>query len=275
MEINLTATTVFSYSTNSSLDIDPTCPPYHPTPYITEKFWIVLVIGTTVCLCGIVTNLILVAILSKPCFKLSHMVYLQVLAGIDICILCAYIAVFSVSILYDYLNLLHLYVTWVHYVPYLNYIIRVVMLSSTYLIVAATTERFIEVRKIGRGRRHEISPRARKITISAVLLFAMVFRLPVLWEIKLSLNPFCSRNHFNHWQIEQTDLANDPTYRSYYVLYGDSFVRVFGPFFTLCIMNFLIVVRWRSALRHPNGNNNRRSTAKMYGIAVYCNPCVL
>ncbi len=114
MEANSTGTKVLSYSTNFTLDFGgPTCPPYYPTPCITEKFWLVLVVGTTVCLCGIGTNLTLAAILSKSCFKLSHMVYLQVLAGIDICILCAYIAVFSVSIIYDYFNLLFLYIAWV------------------------------------------------------------------------------------------------------------------------------------------------------------------
>ncbi len=252
-------------STNISTPIfDSNCPPYFPTKYLTEKFWIVLIVGTSVCLCGIAANVMLVASLSEPHFKQSHVIYWQVLAGIDICILCAYIAVFSVSILYDHLNLPFLYIIWVHYVPYLNYVIRVVMLASTYLIVAATAERLIEVTKIKSGKRHEISSRTRKITIFGVLLFAVIFRLPVLWEIKLGQNPFCAEDQFNHWELGQTELAKDQTYRTYYVLYAVSFVRTFAPFFTLCIMNFLIIFKWKAALNQPVRKKGQSSEKRFW-----------
>ncbi len=252
MESDLTtAVDPTTNSANITQIFDSSCPPYFPTQYITEKFWIVLVVGTSVSLCGIAANIMLLAALTKPYFKQSDVIYWQVLAGIDICILCAYIATFSMSILYDHLNLLFLYIIWVHYVPYLNYVIRVVMLASTYLIVAATAERLIEVTKIVSGKRHEISSRTQKITIFGVLLFAVIFRLPVLWEIKLSQNPFCAEDEFSHWELGQTDLAKDKMYQAYYVLYADSFVQAFAPFFTLCIMNFLIIFKWRAALRQP------------------------
>ena len=110
---------------------------------------------------------------------------LQVLAGIDISILCAYIAVFSVSVLVDSFEILWLYVLWAHYVPYLNYFIRVVMLAASYLIVAATAERLIEVSGMDKGGTSNISPRSRYWTIALVLLFAALFRLNALWEIEL------------------------------------------------------------------------------------------
>ncbi len=98
---------------------------YTDTPFMESKFWLILVFGGAVSLVGTLMNLFLCLVLSRKSMVHSYMVYLLLLAVLDIGILVTFIAVFPVQLLYDRFELLQLYLLWVNYVPYTHFLSKV------------------------------------------------------------------------------------------------------------------------------------------------------
>lgn len=107
------------------------------------KFILVVCIGTTLSFLSILESLLILFIfLSRAQFRISHLFYFSVLAGLDILLSVSYVALMSVQGLMIYYRSPLLARYWYSYLRVLFTLAHIWMTASSFLIVAATFERY-------------------------------------------------------------------------------------------------------------------------------------
>ncbi|VDK28077.1 unnamed protein product [Gongylonema pulchrum] len=109
---------------------------YEQPPLTDERFWLVTVFGTTVSIISIIENVFLKR------HRTTYNLYLMLLAFFDVFVSAAYVLLMSVNVLSDYLQSVSLMRLWFGYMVPIITISHIGMTSSSFLILAATFERY-------------------------------------------------------------------------------------------------------------------------------------
>ncbi|MCP9262526.1 hypothetical protein DINM_005902 [Dirofilaria immitis] len=116
---------------------------YYEANYVNERFWLVSIIGTSVATLSIIQNSFLFTVLIvNKAHRQSYVLYFILLAFFDILIAGAYIPLMSISQLADYFMSPLLLQAWYTYMIPMITISHIAMTSSSFLILAATFERY-------------------------------------------------------------------------------------------------------------------------------------
>ncbi|CAD6193599.1 unnamed protein product [Caenorhabditis auriculariae] len=115
---------------------------YPPAPMLEVRFWLVSVFGSTVSVISIVENIFLFLLFATRKRHRKENVYMMLLAFFDIFVSIAYVMLMSVNILADYLESPVLIQIWFSYMVPMITISHIAMSSSSFLIVAASFERY-------------------------------------------------------------------------------------------------------------------------------------
>lgn len=214
---------------------------YEPMEYLEEKLILVGIFGTSLSLMGMVLNTLAAYVLGRIVNRTSTpLVYMLALAILDFFFLIAYILLFTVQIYFDYHKDVQLYFLWNRYLSLVFVLSKFIQTASTYLIVMASVERFIDVV----GSCQKCSNSRRVIVVMGVLLFSIMFRGVSYWELVVRYNPKCSG--FESLSLELTEMPKNPAYK-YYSVYAINIVQVFLPFSLLLLLNLAIICRIRNA----------------------------
>lgn len=269
-----------SSSSNSLLNSSLADCLYEPMEYLKEKFVIVGVLGTFVCIVGMGLNLLAAYLLGRLVLRNpSPLLYLFTLALLDVYFLLGYILMFSVQIYFDYFHSLLLYQWWNAYLPVVFTLGKIVQTASTYLLVCASVERFMDVDGFC-GAHLKCFTLQRLTVILTVLTSAVVFRGIGYWALQVNYFPNCTG--FASHSVGPSELGMHPTYRNFN-FYSVSVFQVFLPFCVLLFMNTGIIFKIRRALvkqkvvfkrqsawQCSSEEKNLRSATKMLLSVISC-----
>lgn len=225
---------------NSTFNVTKECR-YEPLTYAEEKFYIITVFGSTVAFFGIFNNTVLVYLLSRPVLAASHVFYLLCLAIFDTFVAVSFILLFSVQPLFEITGNLWLYRVWFSYLKPIFTISHVTLTISTYLIVAASAERYLATML-----KKSCLPKDRLLITLFVVCFAVLSKGVVYWELDIIHYPNCTG--FEEWHLAPSDLVMEPMYKTAYVVWFRQIVHVFLPFFLLVFLNGAIILRLKRSL---------------------------
>lgn len=226
---------------------------YERMDFIDTKFMLVGCMGTTVAVLGILANSLLVYVFFRPSIRLSSVLYLAVLAMLDIWMLLTYILIFPMSTWYEYFMCLPLFRFWLFYVRPMLTISKIIQLASTYLIVSATMERFLT--QIG----FKCRTKKRAVVVASVLSASVILKWSTYLEIGIVDKPGCEG--FVEREVEPSPLAQNEIYRTVVSFYMTHIIQVFLPFAMLLVLNALIILRMKQGARLTR-NETVRSIAK-------------
>lgn len=221
---------------------------YEAESYMGEKMVVIVGFGTLIATVGIATNGILVYLfLSKRSYRRTHFVYMGALALNDIWVCICFVLLFVVKVLYDFIDSRWLYLLFHDYVRVLFTLTQIVQTASTYMIIAATAERFLAVFNMA-----QVSSTSRQGhrfgVIAAVLLFAFVSRMSTYFELVIIVMPECIAT-FKYLHLASRPFVHEEPYNTAYRLYFNNIVHIFLPFLLLLFFNVAILVKLRAALR--------------------------
>lgn len=219
---------------------------YEPMEYINEKMVIVGVLGTSIAILGMWLNGIAIWVLKDVVRQPpSPLIYLFTLAILDFFFMWQYILVMPVQIYFDYFNDFQLYELWNAYIIPFYTMGKITQTSATYLLVAASIERLMDVGGFFHPQT-TCSTAQRVMVILLVIFSSIAFRLISYWEIYVQFTPECQG--FARYSILRTELLMSSSYK-YYSFYAVNVFHVFLPFCLLLLLNIGIVYRVRTALQ--------------------------
>uniref|UniRef100_A0A915CL90 G-protein coupled receptors family 1 profile domain-containing protein n=1 Tax=Ditylenchus dipsaci TaxID=166011 RepID=A0A915CL90_9BILA len=212
---------------------------YHQPAYLEERFWLVSVAGTGIALISVVENLFLFFMLvRKKNHRKSHCLYLLLLAFFDVFMGAAYIPLMSFSLLLDYLQSVFLLRSWYAYMIPLITLSHIAMTSSSFLILAASFERYCitcwtsQMKRVNKFRKY--------IAASAILL-GFVTKFTMAGEFVIIFNEECV-NTMNEYSLKLSEMSMNHYYNLFWRLGFRNVVTVLLPFFLLLVMNLKIVI---------------------------------
>ncbi|KAI1702953.1 7 transmembrane receptor (rhodopsin family) domain-containing protein [Ditylenchus destructor] len=221
------------------------CQYFRPV-YLEERFWLVTVLGTSVALISVIENLFLFFMLvRKRNHHKSHCLYLLLLAFFDVFMGAAYIPLMSFSLLLDYLESVFLLRAWYAYMVPLITISHIAMTSSSFLILAASFERFCITCWASQVK---IVNKSRKWIAAGAIILGFVTKLTMAGEFEIIFNEECFGT-MTEYTLRLSELAMDYYYNLLWRLGFRNVVTVLLPFFLLLIMNIKIVSVLRSNLQ--------------------------
>ncbi|KAI1708221.1 7 transmembrane receptor (rhodopsin family) domain-containing protein [Ditylenchus destructor] len=200
------------------------CQYFRPV-YLEERFW-------------------LVTVLTRNHHK-SHCLYLLLLAFFDVFMGAAYIPLMSFSLLLDYLESVFLLRAWYAYMVPLITISHIAMTSSSFLILAASFERFCITCWTSQVKRVN---KSRKWIAAGAIILGFVTKLTMAGEFEIIFNEECFGT-MTEYTLRLSELAMDYYYNLLWRLGFRNVVTVLLPFFLLIIMNIKIVSVLRSNLQ--------------------------
>uniref|UniRef100_A0A183C1E6 G_PROTEIN_RECEP_F1_2 domain-containing protein n=1 Tax=Globodera pallida TaxID=36090 RepID=A0A183C1E6_GLOPA len=211
---------------------------YEEPPLTTLRFWVVSVFGTSIALCSIVENLFFFYLFStRKHHRTTFNMYMMFISLFDIFISISYILIQSMNVLMDFLQSLTLFRIWhIYMVPFLT-ISHCAITSGSFLILAATIERYLlsanskHIRWVQRNRRY---------IIMFAILMGILSKVTICLELKISYLEQCA-NTMNEIEIKFADFVFDTDYHLYWRFYYRNFVTIFFPFFALLILNAKII----------------------------------
>jgi hypothetical protein len=185
---------------------------YAPQLFLEFKLFTVAIFGSTVALIGLFENIILfVTFFSSQELRRKNLTYLTCLSACDIFVALSYIGIMSVAVLADYFSILPLFIMWHSYLRIFFTISHITLSSSSFLLVAATVERYLASIKnakcmyfMGMMGRH------RALGVCLAFLLGSVLRGTVFWEIEVRHVPGCEG--FSSMYPAITDFARNPYY---------------------------------------------------------------
>ena len=155
------------------------------------KFGLVLVAGSSISVVSIGQNAVLLwVLLSERQFRNSHLFYMIFLAASDILTAASYISLMSGQILMEWMESERLGRIWHSYLRQIFALSNVNLTFATYLITAATLERYLVV--FGQLQSRRVQKRHRLIAIALAFLLGLIFR----GERPLLSHPFTCPNRF-------------------------------------------------------------------------------
>lgn len=155
----------------------------------------------------------------------------------------------------DYYNALWLYHLFLSYLRPVFAESYAAIFGSTLFIVVATFERFLKTlqsscfvttQKWMEGHRPLVS--------LGVILVAISYKLCIYFEITYEEHPNCT--DFARYSVTLTPLAKNGVYNFWWMFVTRNLVDRIIPFFSLVIMNFLIIRTLKRERRRQSGGND-------------------
>uniref|UniRef100_A0A7E4ZRN2 G_PROTEIN_RECEP_F1_2 domain-containing protein n=1 Tax=Panagrellus redivivus TaxID=6233 RepID=A0A7E4ZRN2_PANRE len=217
---------------------------YEPPPYLIERFWLVSVFGTSVAVISILENVFLFFMLARNRqHRNSHCLYLILLAFCDIFIALAYIPLMSFSLLLDYFESVTLLRAWYFYMVPMITISHVAISASSFLICAASFERYTITKNSKLVRKLH---KYRKLIGAGVILAGFLAKFSLAFEFKIDVNEACIGT-MNEYSLSLSSVATNYWYNLLWRLWFRSILTVLAPFLFLSIINIRIVMVLRKS----------------------------
>ncbi|EJD74368.1 hypothetical protein LOAG_18310 [Loa loa] len=212
---------------------------YYMTNYLNERFWLVSVVGTSVATLSIIQNSFLFAILiAKKSHRQSYVLYFILLAFFDILIAGAYIPLMSISQLADYFMSPLLLQAWYAYMIPMITISHIAMTSSSFLILAATFERYCMTVS---PKMVDFLNRYRDYIAAFDIIVGIVTKSSLALEFKIKQNIGCA-GKMTEYTLELSSIALNPTYNVLWRFWFRNIITILLPFFLLAFFNGQIVI---------------------------------
>lgn len=209
--------------------------------YDNSQYIMIIYVGSPIAVLGIFSNILLVILFGGRNNCGTTNLYFIVLAFLDICICLLYILLFAVDVLAVSFEIHWLWHLWVRYViPFLA-LSRIIQLTSTYIVVAATVERFFIIVSSRMVMKLFYPPKRRLYTILFISFMTSMIRLPSFWDYELVYQHVCQNvNNFSTITI-QDYLMQNVFYKTVYNFYIMHLVQLFIPVIALIALNTAIV----------------------------------
>uniref|UniRef100_A0A8R1DS71 G_PROTEIN_RECEP_F1_2 domain-containing protein n=1 Tax=Caenorhabditis japonica TaxID=281687 RepID=A0A8R1DS71_CAEJA len=226
------------------IEINDTCAEDPPSA---DAFRMVLIvgIGTAVCTIGIVLNTFLLLSLRHLDIFRSNLLYLFLLASLDILVELCFMLIFPSSLVWDYFRVELLYTFWHIYIKYVSTVGQVLIAASTLLIVAASFERYI----CSLSSSIQFSPQRRFLCILMVGASALFMKGSVFFELELLSLPHCPP--FQNLRLDLSEITRSESYKTIWMFWCRSIFNVFLPFALLLLLNSLTITNLNKL--HVNG----------------------
>lgn len=234
-------------SVNISNDTDNHTGCYHNL-YNYQQYIIIVYVGSPIAVIGIFANLLLAFLFGRRKNCGTTNVYFSILAFLDIAICSLYILLFSFDALALYHDSYPMWKLWMSYVLPFFALSRIIQLTSTYIVVTATIERFFIVGNFKLISRSFCTPVRRQFSIICLIILCTTIRLPSFWDYKLGYHSECDEyDKFSTIEIEPY-LMGYSFYREVYNFYIIHVIQIFIPFTILVVLNASIVYQLRKQL---------------------------
>ncbi|GMT21304.1 hypothetical protein PFISCL1PPCAC_12601, partial [Pristionchus fissidentatus] len=221
---------------------------YESPPLTTARFWLVTVFGSAISFVSIVENLMLFFVFAtRKAHRNNHNMYLLLLAFFDFFVSLAYILLMSVNVLSDYLLSPALVGLWFSYMVPMITISHIAMSSASFLIIAASFERYCLTTS---SRALRFAQRNRpKIALFAIGL-GIISKGSIYFEFEITHHENCT-GQMTEWQMRYHSFVFDTPYHTIWRFWYRNFVTIFAPFFILAFLNARIVATL--SLTNSNG----------------------
>uniref|UniRef100_A0A915BF36 G-protein coupled receptors family 1 profile domain-containing protein n=1 Tax=Parascaris univalens TaxID=6257 RepID=A0A915BF36_PARUN len=211
---------------------------YEQPPLTNERFWLVTVFGTTISVVSIAENLFLFFLYStRHHHRTTYNMYMMLLAFFDVFISAAYVCLMSVNVLSDYWQSVTLMRMWFGYMVPTITISHIAMTSSSFLILAATYERYCIT--LCSSHTNFVQNHRKMIAVLAIFL-GIISKGTMYLEFKITYVEECA-GQMTEIGIAFKDFVMDTPYHTVWRFWYRNFVTVFMPFFCLAYLNARIV----------------------------------
>uniref|UniRef100_A0A0N5AJE1 G_PROTEIN_RECEP_F1_2 domain-containing protein n=1 Tax=Syphacia muris TaxID=451379 RepID=A0A0N5AJE1_9BILA len=213
---------------------------YEWATLVEERFWLVAVAGTIVSTISFVENVFLfVMFVKSPQHRRSPSLYLLLLAFLDILLAFSYVFLMSLSVLIDVYGSMFLLRAWFAYNIPLNTFSHIAMTASSYLIVAASVERYCITALPNRVKCFQYY---RPIIATATILFGVTIMASFPFEFEIRYVEMCA-GLLTEYEIDLSELVKgNAAYNYWWRLIFRNIFSVLLPFVILSFMNIRIVV---------------------------------
>ncbi|VDO20469.1 Uncharacterized protein BM_BM3765 [Brugia malayi] len=217
--------------------LEPRCY-LNDTKHLTERLWLVTILGSALSTISIVENafLFLIFITTKQ-HRRSHSLYLLLLALTDIFISLTYILIMSVKVLCQYNEWVFMKKIWMTYVVPMMTMSHVAITASSFLIVFATVERFCITAS---NHYVEFLQNNRCYIALLAVLIGVFTKGTLILELKPIHNSNCTGT-INEYRLEITALVSHNEHYKLFRFWFRNIVTILFPFFTLIFLNARIV----------------------------------
>uniref|UniRef100_A0A914VWE2 G-protein coupled receptors family 1 profile domain-containing protein n=1 Tax=Plectus sambesii TaxID=2011161 RepID=A0A914VWE2_9BILA len=236
---------------------------YDPQPYQSVKIIMVGLCGTTIAAVSMLENLLIFYMFcTRRQLRSSHL-YLAVLSVFDIFISLCYIFLMSMAIYADWALNIFFYQLWHRYLCSSFAFSHVTMTASTYLIIAATLERycasFVHFRCLLQKMR------ANQQTVIAIAIgLAIFFKGTIYFEVEVRIDPNCTEP-FAALHAGITPLAKNPIYSIVWRFWIRNIMTIFLPFILLAYCNAAIVLKMKE--------QTKKRTVKALALSPFLERC--
>lgn len=207
------------------------------------RFVLVVGIGSSMALVGIAANSLLVCILRSAEFRRTNAIFLLVIALLDLTTQLNYLALIVAIFTAEYFEAYWLYRLWHNYAIVLFTLGQVTPIAQTYLILAASVDRYLTGRSEGDRNGNfdnlNCSQNFRYATIIMALIAAVLLKGIALWETERDYTGCPGFAQVTLVPSESFPLDR-PSYR-WFKLWILPVVQLYVPFLLLLIVNCLIV----------------------------------
>ncbi|CAJ0605654.1 unnamed protein product [Cylicocyclus nassatus] len=220
-----------------------------------ERLFLVGVAGAIVASISVIFNMFLFCILVRnKRYRSSSLIYLTFLALADTFLSAAYILLFPVNIYMDYFASDFLAAAWWSYMRLIITISHVFISASAFLIVAAAFERYITISKI----RNQFARHHRLAISAGALVFAMIAKLPMYFEVEVVPNGNCTG--ITALTATVSEWSETEPYKTVYKFWFRSIITIVLPFVLCFYLNFGIIRRLR--IQHQGAKLFRFATSE-------------
>ncbi|VDI77410.1 FMRFamide receptor-like [Mytilus galloprovincialis] len=238
--------------------------------YETSQFITGLILYPTICIPGILANMITLIVLSKKNMLTSTNAFLSALAVSDSVKLLNDIIYFSVTLL-SKTHKAEANKAFGYIYPYAHFIFNMSACISSWLTVAVAAERYIMVCHPVRARL--ICSRSRAITTSALIYFVMTcVAIPSAMRYKTILVVDQDTNTTQYF-VEITALWQNETFASAYN-WVQNFLRCNIPLLILITLNTCIINSIRKSRANKRNSARHRVTIMMVVVMVTFILCI-
>ncbi|GJQ82966.1 GPRNNA1 [Trypoxylus dichotomus] len=198
---------------------------------------------------GLLGNIISMIILSRPQMRSSINYLLIGLARVDTVLIITSILLFGLYGIYPYTGYMFTYYYKIqpHMGSTLYFLTTVCHTASTYLTVTVSFDRFVAVCKPLKARSLCTYGRARIYVIS-VLIFAIIYNMPRLWESEICTDYHPVMN-VTIYCVRMTPLRDSDNYKAIYVTWFYFVFMHLIPCVSLLVLNVCIYRQVRQANR--------------------------
>ncbi|KAF8386293.1 hypothetical protein PRIPAC_75435 [Pristionchus pacificus] len=220
------------------------------TDFLTERFWLCVVIGGSVSIISIIENLFIFFLFATSRqHRNSYNLYLLLLAFFDVFMGISYIALMSVMVMINFTASVQLKFMWASYVVPMLTISHVAMTTSTYLITFAAIERYaITITH----RTVDLLQKNRRWFVLLAFAIGLVTKGSYFFELEIQRNETCT-DHLNEYKLIPSELMQNDVYRRYFRFHFRTITTVFAPFFFLFLITSSLVFKLNRVIREKNG----------------------